>query len=116
VLPGSVHDITAARELVLAALAPYLGHLPVLADCGYQGAGKGIHTPVKQPKGGYELDPDTRTHDRLLPEMRPLGERGLALPTQRRTTPQHLMLSPRRIGKIARAALVPTQSEHKMTA
>ena len=115
-LPGSVHEITAARALVPATLAPYLKDLPVPADCGYQGAGKAIHTPVKQPKGGYELDPDTRTYNRLLPEMRPLGERGFALPTQRWTTPQHLMPSPRRIGKIARAALVPTQSEHKMTA
>jgi hypothetical protein len=66
VLPGSVHDITAARELVLAALAPYLKDLPVLADSGYESAGHGVHTPVKQPKDGYELDPDTRAHNRLL--------------------------------------------------
>jgi hypothetical protein len=60
-LPGSVHDITAARELVLAILGPYLHDLPVLADGGYDGAGHGVYTPVKNPKDGYELDTDTRT-------------------------------------------------------
>lgn len=116
VLPGSVHDITAARELVLAALAPYRNQLPVLADGGYEGAGHGVLTPVKRPKDGHELDPDTRTYNRLQRALRCLGERGFALLTQRWTTLQHVMLSPRRIGKIARAALVLTQFEHKMIA
>jgi hypothetical protein len=39
VLPGGVHDITAARELFLAVLRPFLKDLPVLADSGYEGAG-----------------------------------------------------------------------------
>ena len=112
VRPGSVHDITAARELILATLAPYLRDLPVLADGGYEGAGPGVHTPVKQPKDGYGLDPDTRTYNRLLRGLRCLGERGFALLTQRWTTLQHVMLSPRRIGNIARAALVLTHFEH----
>ena len=30
VMPGSIHDLTAARELVLAILAPYVDDLPVL--------------------------------------------------------------------------------------
>jgi hypothetical protein len=114
VLPGSVHDITAAREQVLAVLAPYLNELPVLADGGYEGAGHGVHTPVKQSKDGYELDPDTRTYNRLLRGLRCLGERGFALLTQRWTTLQHVMLSPRRIGRIARAALVLTHFEHRI--
>jgi hypothetical protein len=116
VLPGSVHDVTAARDLVLGALSPYLKDLPVLADGGYDGAGQGVYTPVKKPKDGYELDSDTRTYNRLLRGLRCLGERGFALLTQRWTTLQHVMLSPRRIGKIARAALVLTQFEHKMIA
>jgi len=62
-----------------------------------QSIGPYVEHFVKQPKGGYELGPDTRTYNRLLPEMRPLGEPGFALPTQRWTTPQHLMPSPRRI-------------------
>jgi len=34
VLPGGVHDITAAREHVLAVLRPLRKNLPVLADSG----------------------------------------------------------------------------------
>ncbi|MBV9093962.1 MAG: hypothetical protein JO132_08815 [Streptosporangiaceae bacterium] len=30
--------------------------LPVLADPGYEGAGCGVHTPVKKPAGVKELD------------------------------------------------------------
>lgn len=57
VSPGSVHDITAARDLVLAALAPYLRHLPVLADGGYDGAGRGGYTPVKSPRTATDSPP-----------------------------------------------------------
>ena len=39
VLPGSTHDLTAARELVLPGARPYLKDLPFLADSGYGGAG-----------------------------------------------------------------------------
>ena len=34
VLPGSTHDLTAARELVLPQARPYLNKLPILADSG----------------------------------------------------------------------------------
>ena len=40
VLPGSTHDLTAARELVLPGARPYLKDLPVLADSGYEGAAR----------------------------------------------------------------------------
>jgi hypothetical protein len=49
VLPGSTHDLTAARELVLPEARPYLKDLPVLADSGYEGAGAGVLVPVKSP-------------------------------------------------------------------
>ncbi len=39
VLPGGVHDLTAAREHVLAIVRPYLAGLPVLADSGVRGSG-----------------------------------------------------------------------------
>jgi len=43
--------------------------LPTLADPGYDGAGIGIHVPVKQPAGGRELDtgtaPSTRYSSRF---------------------------------------------------
>jgi hypothetical protein len=53
VRPGSTHDLTAARELVLPALYPHAARgLPVLADKGYIGAGVGVHVPVKHHPTG----------------------------------------------------------------
>jgi hypothetical protein len=75
VLPGSTHDLTAARELVLPGARPYLGKLPFLADSGYEGAGAGVHVPVKKPRRG-ELDIDTKTRNALLRSLRYQGERG----------------------------------------
>jgi hypothetical protein len=91
VLPGNVHDITAARELVL-----------------------GVLTPVKQPADGSELDISTRTRNALLRSLRSLGERGFALLCERWTTLQHVTMSPSRIGDIAKAALVLVHFEHRM--
>ena len=64
VLPGSTHDLTAARELVLPEARPYLKDLPFLADSGYEGADAGVHVPVKKPRRG-ELDIDTKTRNAL---------------------------------------------------
>jgi hypothetical protein len=99
---------------ILAVLRPYLKNLPVLADCGHEGAGCGIHIPVKQPAGGGELDLDTQTRNALLRSLRCLGERGFTQMPRRRRTLQRVMLSPGKIGDIARAALVLVQFEHKM--
>jgi len=114
VLPGHVHDLAAARENVLAVLRPFLGAMPALADCGYEGAGHGVHVPVKKPAGVKELDINTRTRNALLRSARCLGERGFALLTQRWQTLQHVTASPSRIGLIAQAALVLVLFEHKM--
>ena len=114
VLPGNVHDLDAARRQVLDVVRPFTAGTPVLADGGYDGAGQGILTPVKRPKNGRELDPDTRTYNSLLRSLRCLGERGFALLTQRWRTLQHVSLSPNRIGDIARAALVLVHFEHGM--
>ena len=51
VLSGNVHDLAAARENVLDVLRPFLDMMPVLADPGYEGAGHGVHIPVKKPAG-----------------------------------------------------------------
>ena len=111
--PGSVHDITAARIHALPALYPAAASgLPALADPGYDGAGIGIHIPVKQPPGGQELDINTRTRNALQRSLRCLGERGFALLTGRWRTLQHVTASPSKIGDIARAALVLTHFEH----
>jgi hypothetical protein len=113
VLPGSTHDLTAARELVLPGARPYLTDLPFLADSGYEGAGAGVHVPVKKPARG-ELGPDTRTRNALLRSLRYQGERGFALMSQRWRALQRVMLSPGKIGGITRSALVLVQFEHKM--
>jgi DDE superfamily endonuclease len=76
--PGSVHDLVAAREHVLGALYKVaVNGLPTLADSGYDGAGIGILTPVKQPADGRPLDLDTRTRTRnaLTMVRRHRGER-----------------------------------------
>ena len=111
--PGSVHDLTAARRHAFSALyhAAAAG-LPALADTGYDGAGLGIHIPVKQPARGRQLDINTRTRNAILRSLRCLGERGFALLTGRRRTLQHITASPTKIGDIARAALVLTHFEH----
>jgi len=49
VLPGSTHDITAARELVLPVARPYLGKLPFLADSGYERGRRGRPRPGEEP-------------------------------------------------------------------
>lgn len=80
VRPGSVHDLSAARELVLLALYPHAARgLPVLADKGYTGAGLGVHTPVKRPPGGAVLHTDIRTYNQLLIALRAPTERAHAL-------------------------------------
>ena len=113
VLPGSTHDLTAARKLVLPEARLYLRELPILADSGYEGAGAGVHVPVRKPARS-ELDIDTRTRNALLRSLRYQGERGFALISQRWRAIQHVSLSPTTIGGIAKSALVLTQFEHKM--
>jgi DDE superfamily endonuclease len=113
VLPGNVHDLAAARENVLPVLRKYTGKMPALADCGYEGAGHGVLTPVKKPKGVKELDINARTRNTLLSSVRCRGERGFALLSQRWKTLQNVTASPGEIGTIARAALVLTLFEHK---
>ena len=87
--------------------------MPTLADGGYEGAGIGIHVPVKNPGGNQRLDPDTKTRNSLLRGLRSQGERGFALLTQRWTALQRITASPRRTTESVRAALVLTQFEHK---
>ena len=89
--------------------------LPTLADPGYDGAGIGVHIPVRQPADGRDLDINTRTHNALLRSLRCPGERGFALLTGRWRTLQHITASPSKISDIARAALVLTHFEYGYT-
>jgi hypothetical protein len=115
VLPGHRHDLTCARATgVLAALywsASQLD-LPTLADSGYDGAGQGVHTPIKQPGEGQVLAPDNQAYNTLLRSVRCRGERGFALLTGRWRALRHISASPRRIGDYAKAALVLAHIEH----
>jgi hypothetical protein len=114
VAPGSVHDLTVARDRVLGALywaASYL-HLPTLADGGYEGCGIGVHTPIKQPAADQVLDVDNRAYNALLRGLRCLGERGFAVLTGRWRALHHITASPSKIGDIVQAALALTHFEH----
>jgi hypothetical protein len=103
-----VHNITAARAYALPALyrAAATG-LPALADPGYDGAGIGIHIPVKQPPDGRDLDVDTRTRNAIQRSLRCLGERGFALLTGRWRTLQQVTASP---GKSVASPASPSSS------
>ena len=115
VAPGHLHDLTVARDAgVIGALnwAASQLDLPTLADSGYDGAGQGIKTPIKQPADGQILAPDNQAYNTLLRSTRCLGERGFALLTGRWRALQRVTISPRRIGELAQAALVLTRIEN----
>ena len=108
VRPGSVHDLTGARELVLPVLYQHATRgLPVLADKGYTGAGIGVHTPVKRPAGGAVLHTDMRCYNQLLTALRAPTERAHALLGYWRAL-NRITVCPWRIGTIVAAALVLT--------
>jgi hypothetical protein len=117
VLPGHRHDITAARDAgLLGALywAASQLHLPALADSGYEGAGQGIHTPIKQPRDGNTLAVDHLAYNTLHRGTRALGERGFALLATRWRALQRITASPSKIGHIVAAGLVLTHSENAL--
>ena len=115
VAPGHRHDLTVARDADVIATLNWAAaqlDLPTLADSGYTGAGQGIKTPIKQPAGGQSLAPDNQAYNTLLRSTRCLGERGFALLTGRWRALQRVTISPRRIGELAKAALVLTRIEN----
>ena len=67
--------------------------MPTLADSGYEGAGIGIHVPVKSPGGSQKLAPGNQARNSLLRGHRFQGERGFALLTQRWALLQHTTAS-----------------------
>jgi DDE superfamily endonuclease len=116
VRPGHLHDLTCARATgALGALywAASQFDLHTLADSGYDGAGQGIHTPIKQPGNGQTLAPDNQAYNTLLRSVRCLGERGFALLTGRWRALRRITASPSRIGDYVKAALVLTHIEQR---
>jgi hypothetical protein len=75
-LPGSTHDLTAAREhgivhtLTSWAIAGY-------ADKAYVGAGGAIGTPYKRKKG-HKISKRKKLYNRHHATVRAVGERGAA--------------------------------------
>jgi hypothetical protein len=67
-----------------------------------------------KPAGCRELDINNRTRNDLLCSLRRPGERGFALMPQRPSILQRVMLSPGRIGELARGALILVLSGHTM--
>jgi hypothetical protein len=57
VLPGHLNDLNVARELVLVIVRPYAEGMPVLADGGYNGAGRGVLTPVRSAPTASRFTP-----------------------------------------------------------
>ena len=115
-MPGHLHDLTCAQELDITAALYWAAsqlHLPTLADSGYEGVGRGIHTPYKQPADGHRLAVDNRAYNAVLRSMRCVGERGFAILVGRWKTLRHTTASPRHLGDIVRAALHLTHFEYR---
>ena len=115
VAPGHRHDVTVARDADVTGALNWAASqldLPTLADSGYDGAGQGIKTPVKQPGDGQVLAPDNQAYNTLHRATRCRGERGFALLTRRWRALQRVTVSPSRIGELAQAALVLTRIEN----
>jgi hypothetical protein len=101
--PGSVHHIAAAHTHCLGALYKSAADgVPTLADKGYEGAGIGVHSPVK----GRGLHVENQSYNALLTSLRALGERANAELKERWRCLRRIRLCPRRIGAIVAAAIV----------
>lgn len=73
-LPGSTHDLTAARHHQIITTATDLD-VDLLGDKGYQGAGGTVTTPVK----GRNLPDGLPRHNQRHNRRRARGERGFAI-------------------------------------
>ena len=110
-LPGSTHDLTAARALVLPHLFPHtalhrLDRIDVLADKGYTSAGAGVRTPYKRdPRMSEGVDPDGATYSQLITSLRAVAEGANAMITERWHALRHVTLDPAVVGTAAAAAL-----------
>jgi hypothetical protein len=114
VLPGSTHDLTAARELVLPQARPYLTDLPFLAGSGYEGAGAGVQVPVRdtgRDTGARSGHPDPQ---RTAPLPALPGRMRLRAGVPAVADPAEGDAQPGTIGDITKAVLVLVQFEHTM--
>jgi hypothetical protein len=99
-LPGSVHDLTAARihRIITAA---YRADVELLADKGYQGgAGATVTTPYK----GRRPTKAQQQHNRMVNSLRGPGERGFAILKAWRIFTK-VRCCPQQVGAMAQAVL-----------
>lgn len=98
-LPGSTHDLTAARAHGVLAAATRAA-VELYVDKGYQGAGGTVTTPHK----GRGLASKQKRHNRMINQLRGPAERGFAtLKTWRIFT--NIRCCPRRVDPLAQAML-----------
>ena len=100
-LPGSVHDLTAARAHDVIAVTA-LAEIQALADKGYQGAGGTITTPIK----GRKLTVGQRHVNSLINRRRGPGERAFATLKAWKIFTK-IRCCPHRVGPMAQAILAP---------
>ena len=98
-LPGSVHDLSAARTHRIISTAT-AAQVELLGDKGYQGAGGTATTPHK----GRQLTKVQQAHNRMVNSLRAPGERGFAVLKAWRIFTK-VRCCPRRIGPMAKAVL-----------
>jgi hypothetical protein len=76
-LPGSAHDLTAAREHgIIDALSA--AEVMTFADRGYQGASGSVRTPFKRHRRRRRLSRREKAVNRSHARIRALGERAIA--------------------------------------
>ncbi|GAA3339479.1 hypothetical protein GCM10020358_69310 [Amorphoplanes nipponensis] len=76
-LPGSVHDLTAARaHRIVKALTS--SDVMAFADKGYQGARGSVHIPFKRRRFRPKLSRRQKAVNRAHAKIRARGERALA--------------------------------------
>ena len=117
VFPGSVHDLTAARECALPArpVCPSR-QLPVLADKGYLSAGAEVHTRshTRQRSGATPGQPGLQHLAHLATRPRRTRPRR-AVPTLTRPATHHPRPLPHRRYHPRRPRPSPTSNNHKIT-
>ena len=93
-LPGTVHDLTAARDLgIIDALTN--ANVMTFADKGYQGAGGTVRTPFKRHRHRPRLSRRQKAVNRDHARVRAIGERAIAtlktwkILTKLRCCPRH---------------------------
>jgi hypothetical protein len=113
-LPGSTHDLSAAREhTIIDALAE--AQVMTFADKGYQGAGGTVRTPFKRHHRRPPLSRNQKEVNRAHARIRGIGERAIAT-LKRWQLLAKLRCCPQRASALLAAILVLQLIEEQRTA